>query len=83
MRPEPHLPVKFAFYCGKSGGRTFVAMVGNRVGDEELKAAPEFVRRELLLAVLPDQITEDAAKRLTVGRQMLRPTYNLFVWWLD
>jgi hypothetical protein len=83
MTPEPHFPVKFAFYCGKSGGRTFVAMVGNRVGDEELKAAPEFVRRELLLAVLPDQITKAAAKQLTAGRQMLRLTYNFFVWWLD
>ena len=83
MKANLYLPVKFGFYCGKAGGRTFVAMIGNSVEDEELKAAPEFIRRELLLSVLPDQITEDAAKRLTQGRQMLRLTYNLFVWWLD
>jgi len=83
MRAKSYLALKIAFFSGKAGARTFVAMAGNSVEDKELKAAPEFIRRELLLSVLPDQITEDAAKRLTQGRQMLRLTYNLFVWWLD
>ena len=52
----------------------FIAMVGNSVEDEELRAAAEFVRNELFLAVLPHQIPEDAAKRLTEGRQMFRQT---------
>ena len=83
MRAKSYLPLKFAFYTGNAGGRPFVAMVGNSVKDEELKAAPEFIPRELLLAYLPDQITKEQATRLTEGRQMLRLTYNLFVWWLD
>ena len=83
MRAKSYLPLKFAFYSGKAVRRPFVAMVGNSVEDEELKGAPEFLRRELLLAYFPDQITENEAKRLTQGRQMLRLNYNLFVWWLD
>ena len=83
VRAKSYLALKLAFYSGKAGGRTFVAMVGNSVEDQELKAAPEFISRALLLSVLPDQITEDAAKQLTAGRQMLRLTYNFFVWWLD
>jgi hypothetical protein len=83
MRAKSYLPLKLAFYTGKAGGRPFVAMVGNSVEDQELKAAPEFIRRELLLAYLPDEITKDTAKQLTAGRQMLRLTYNFFVWWLD
>jgi hypothetical protein len=58
-------------------------MVGNSVEDQELKAAPEFIQRELLLADLPDQITKDQAICLTQGRNMLRLNYNLFVWLLD
>jgi hypothetical protein len=83
MKVQSDLPLKFAFYSGKAGDRRFVAMVGNSVEDKELKAAPEVLRRELLLPYLPDQITEVTAKHLTAGRQMLRLYYNLFVWWLD
>jgi len=83
MRPKSYLPLKLAFYTGKAGGRPFVAMVGNSVEDQELKAAPEFIQRELLLADLPDQITKDQAICLTQGRNMLRLNYNLFVWLLD
>jgi hypothetical protein len=83
MRAQSYLPLKFAFYTGNAGGRPFVAMIGNSVEDDELKAAPEVIRRELLLASLPDQITKDEAIRLTHGRQMIRQNYNFFVWWLD
>ena len=83
MTAEPHLPKKFAFYCGKVASWPFVAMVSNSLEDQELRTAAEFVRNEPFLAALPDQITEEAAERLTGGRQILKLNYNLFVWWLD